>query len=197
MREYIHWTNCCTASNMLRSNKVPVRVSWVSELIVDAKMSLPTQSTTDWINTINVAAFWCTSLSYPYRQSSDLFSSTKVCSAERHVYTASVCLPWLSVPSVTPTDHLFISSLSDCLLCTKRDNALRYLPIIHDSVLWQITAIRRMYNVLSALTLIVPKHVLAWRNKIYSTLGVDSDGSFRPLNLTSASCDLDLWPPDP
>ena len=33
--------------------------------------------------------------------------------------------------------------------------------------------------------------------KTYSTERVENDASARPPNLTSASCDLDLWPPDP
>ena len=36
-----------------------------------------------------------------------------------------------------------------------------------------------------------------WNFKTYSTAGVENDTSTRPLNLTSASRDLDLWPPDP
>jgi len=33
--------------------------------------------------------------------------------------------------------------------------------------------------------------------RVTRLIGIDNDASARPANITSTSCDLDLWPPDP
>jgi len=58
---------------------------------------------------------------------------------------------------------------------------------------WVINSERYWWEKLTLLSV----WTLTTVEKSYSTMEVENDASARPQNLTSASCELDLWPPDP